>query len=103
VDLIRARACSGLKARDVVKMMKSSRRLAELRFREVTGRSILEEIRRVRFENAKLLLSRTDVPMSVVANQSGWASLTSFCREFKQIAGLTPMDWRKKVAHRKSP
>jgi LacI family transcriptional regulator len=103
VDLIRARACSGLKARDVVRMMKSSRRLAELRFREVTGRSILEEIRRVRLENAKLLLSRTDVPMSVVANQSGWASLTSFCREFKQIAGLTPMDWRKKVAHHKSP
>jgi LacI family transcriptional regulator len=94
--MIRARACSGLKACDVVKMMKSSRRLAELRFREVTGKSILEEIRRVRLENAKLLLSRTDVPMSVVANQSGWASLPSFCREFKQIAGLTPMDWRKK-------
>jgi LacI family transcriptional regulator len=96
VDMIRARACSGLKACDVVKMMKSSRRLAELRFREVTGKSILEEIRRVRIENAKLLLSRTDVPMSVVANSSGWASLPSFCREFKEITGLTPMDWRKK-------
>lgn len=103
VDMIRARACSGLKACDVVKMMKSSRRLAELRFREVTGKSILEEIRRVRLENAKLLLSRTEVPMSVVANSSGWASLPSFCREFKEICGLTPMDWRKRVAHHKSP
>lgn len=102
VDMIRARACSGLKACDVVKMMKSSRRLAELRFREVTGKSILEEIRRVRLENAKLLLSRTEVPLSVVANNSGWASLPSFCREFKEISGLTPMDWRKKVAHHKS-
>ena len=103
VDMIRARACSGLKACDVVKMMKSSRRLAELRFREVTGKSILEEIRRVRLENAKLLLSRTEVPLSVVANNSGWASLPSFCREFKEISGLTPMDWRKKEAHHKSP
>ena len=102
VDLIRARACSGLKASDVVKMMKSSRRLAELRFREVTGKSILEEIRRVRLENAKLLLSRSEVPMSVVANSSGWASLPSFCREFKAITGLTPLNWRKKVAHHKS-
>lgn len=96
VAMIRAQACSGLKACDVIKIMKSSRRLTELRFREVTGKSILEEIRRVRLENAKLLLSRTDVPMSVVANSSGWASLPSFCREFKEITGLTPMDWRRK-------
>lgn len=98
VDLIRAQACLGLKACDVLKMMKSSRRLAELRFREVTGKSILEEIRRVRIENAKLLLSRTEMPISVVANNSGWASLPSFCREFKEITGLTPLDWRKKGA-----
>ena len=96
VDAIRFRACEGLKARDVVEIMGCSRRLAELRFREVTGKSILEEIRRVRYENARLLLSQTDVPMDVVANRSGWASLPSFCREFKELTGLTPAEWRRK-------
>ena len=96
VDAIRCRACEGLKAREVVKLMGCSRRLAELRFREVTGKSILEEIRRVRYENARLLLSQTDVPMDVVANRSGWASLPSFCREFKELTGLTPAEWRRK-------
>ena len=86
----------GLKARDVVEIMGCSRRLAELRFREVTGKSILEEIRRVRYENARLLLSQADVPMDVVANRSGWASLPSFCREFKELTGLTPAEWRRK-------
>ena len=96
VDAIRSRACEGLKARDVVEIMGCSRRLAELRFREVTGKSILEEIRRVRYENARLILSQTDVPMDVVANRSGWASLPSFCREFKELTGLTPAEWRRK-------
>ena len=78
------------------RVVKAARRLAELRFREVTGKSILEEIRRVRYENARLLLSQTDVPMDVVANRSGWASLPSFCREFKELTGLTPAEWRRK-------
>ena len=98
VEAIRSRACEGLRAREVVSLMGCSRRLAELRFREVTGKSILEEIRRIRYENARLLLSQTEVPMDVVANRSGWASLPSFCREFKEITGLTPMDWRRKSA-----
>lgn len=96
VGMIRSQACEGLKARDVVRMMGSSRRLAELRFREVTGKSILEEIRRVRHENACLMLSNTDAPLAVVAHRSGWRSLTSFCREFKETTGLTPIDWRQK-------
>ena len=96
VDLIRSKACEGLKARDVVREMGCSRRLAELRFREVTGRSILEEVRRTRFENARRFLSHTEKPTSVVANMSGWASVTSFCREFKENTGLSPMDWRRK-------
>ena len=51
--------------------MGCSRRLAELRFREVTGKSILEEIRWVRYENARLLLSENEVPMDSVG---GYAS-----------------------------
>jgi len=50
LELIRREACNGLRARDVVKTMCGSRRLAELRFRETFGHSILDEINSVRMD-----------------------------------------------------
>ena len=44
MKLIRCNACDGLKTKDVILEMGCSRRVAELRFREVTGHSILDEL-----------------------------------------------------------
>ena len=95
VAYIRSKACSGLRVPDVVAFMKSSRRYADKRFREVTGSSILEEIRRVRFDCARELLSSSDTTLQEVSSRSGWHSLPTFCREFKRMAGMTPEAWRK--------
>ena len=96
VDRIRAEACTGLKAAEVIAGMGCSRRLAELRFREMVGRSILEEIRRVRIETACAALSDTGKTLSSVANSCGWASVPTFCLDFKRATGLTPESWRRK-------
>ena len=96
VDRIRAEACMGLRAADVIAGMDCSRRLAELRFRETVGRSILEEIRRVRIETACAALSDTERSLSSVANSCGWASVPTFCLDFKRATGLTPEGWRRK-------
>ena len=47
---------------DVVRQIGSSRRFAEIRFKTVVGRTILEEIQRVRLERAKRLLIETELP-----------------------------------------
>ena len=94
VALIRARACKGLNVPDVVAEMRSSRRYADRHFREVTGFSILEEIRRVRFDCARELLVSTNLPLAEVAERSGWQSLPTFCREFKRVTGMPPEAWR---------
>lgn len=96
VDRIRAEACAGLKAAEVIAEMRCSRRLAELRFRETVGRSILEEIRRVRIETACAALSDTEKSLASVANFCGWASIPTFCLDFKRATGLTPESWRRK-------
>ena len=96
VDTIREKACSGLRAREVLGEMRGSRRYAEGVFRGLTGMSVLEAIRRVRFENAKVLLETTDKPVALVGSSSGYQSETTFCREFKSETGLTPAAWRKK-------
>ena len=96
IDRIRAEACAGLKAEEVIAGMGCSRRLAELRFRETVGRSVLEEIRRVRIETACAALSDTENTLSSVANSCGWASIPTFCHDFKRATGLTPEGWRRK-------
>ena len=95
LELIRRRACEGLMARDVIAAMGTSRRLAELRFREVTGRSILEEIKSVRLERAKNLLRKTDTPVAEIAAACGYGSTEALRKIFIAEFGAAPARWRK--------
>lgn len=95
VELIRHKACEGLRARDVVASMGCSRRLAELRFREATGHSILEEILSIRLECARHLLRRTSMPVAEVARACSYASPESFRKLFIARTGSTPLAFRR--------
>ena len=57
---------------DVVKYSAVSRRVLEMRFQRSVGRSIREEIERVRVGWVKELLIETDLPMSKIANNTGF-------------------------------
>lgn len=90
VDLIREKACEGLRARDVLRVLGGGRRTAEQRFRAATGRSVLDEIQRVRLERARELLCEASRPMKVVANLCGYASESAFRRVYRAQFGDTP-------------
>lgn len=96
VERIREQATQGLTASDVVASMGCSRRLAEIRFREVRGCSILEEIRRVRFETARAMLLRENCYLETVARACGWKSVARFCNDFRKATGFTPSAWRRR-------
>ena len=78
-ELIRQKACEGLKARDVAATFRCGRRMAEIRFRAALGHSILDEIRSVRRTRAKMALSpfRTQLRDEVAAlcGYSSWSSV----------------------------
>ena len=91
LELIRERACEGLRARDVIAVMKDSRRTAEGRFREATGHSILDEIIYVRMTRAReLLVSDRTRPVKVVAQMCGYASETAFRKVYAAHLGAFP-------------
>ncbi len=91
LELIREKACEGIRARDVIALMKGSRRTAEMRFREATGRSILDEIIRVRMTRAReLLVSDRTRPVKVVAQMCGYASEATFRRVYCAHLGDFP-------------
>lgn len=68
-------------------------------FRRVTGQSIVDYINNRRIEAAQKLLVTTDLSISGVAEQTGFASAAHFRRVFRESLGTGPLQYRK--AHKK--
>jgi LacI family transcriptional regulator len=78
----------------VVREVAVSRRNLEKRFRNTTGRTILEEIQLVRLERAKRLLIETTYPVSKIADMAGFGSAGYFIQFFQKRVGKTPRKYR---------
>ena len=94
LEWIRQNACSPIVAADVVKALGCSRRLADLRFRQATGRTILEEIHARRIEAAKALLKRSDVPIEEIPVRCGYKRGAHLGELFKRATGMSRREWR---------
>ena len=95
VELIRRRACDRLTAKDVAATFKCSRRMAEIRFRRVTGRSILDEIQAVRLARVKEMLSNPTQAITSIHSFCGFQTVNALCKFFRQKTGRSPSEWRK--------
>ena len=67
------------------------------KFRQITGISIGRFITETRMNKARSLLYSTDLNVTQIAESCGFASLYSFSRAFRRIAGRSPSDFRKNV------
>ena len=85
-----------LTAKDILAMFPCSRRSAELRFRQATGHSVLDELLQARINLAKRLLVDTQLPVSAVIESCGYGSSTYFRNAFRTETGLNPLAWRNK-------
>lgn len=92
--LIRREACLGLKAREVAAHMRGSRRHAEIRFKAITGRTILGEIENTRLTHAKRLLAGTSKTLAEVARACGYVSASHLRKAFEKRTGMTMGAWR---------
>jgi LacI family transcriptional regulator len=79
----------------VVRQINASRRELERHFRQVLGRSVLAEIRRVRVEKAKQLLAATDLTMPAIARSCGFSSPQRMAIVFREVAGVVPTAFRR--------
>ena len=80
----------------VVRGLGHSRRLFEMRFREVMGHSVLEEIQRVRMEKVFFLLKETDKPIGTLAAFCGYRSDIALRKAFRTRTGLSMAEWRRR-------
>ena len=98
LEFIDEHALEGIEVGDVVAHIRVSRRLADLRFREITGQTILNAILSRRMDEAKRLLGTTDRRITDIALQCGYANANSFKNVFRRLTGVSPRDWRKRNA-----
>ncbi len=79
----------------VARAVSTQRRTLERRFRESLGRSIAEEIARLRLERTKRRLVETDATMKNVAQEGGFRSADHFYKVFTRVVGIPPSEYRQ--------
>lgn len=93
---IREMATRGIGVEDAVAATALSRRMLEVRFKAATGRTLHEEIMRVRMARAQLLLETTELAVAEVAERAGFSEPQRLCEAFARKRGMTPGEWRRR-------
>lgn len=94
IRYIREHACEGIQVIDVVDQVPVSRVSLETRFKEAIGRTMHEEIQRVRLERVKQLLRATDLPIRIIAERAGFRYSEYLSNLFRRETGQTPGAYR---------
>lgn len=74
--------------------------ISETHFRRVFSSNMnmspLDYVNLVRIQMACEYLNKTDEPIAVIAAKCGYTTSSTFNRNFRQIMGVTPVQWRKR-------
>ncbi len=95
---IRKKATSGIGVKDVVAYLGCSRRLADLRFRELQNTTIGEAITEVQLEEVKRLLQSTNEQLTKIASSCGYKNPNYLKELFRRRFGVSMSEWRQQNA-----
>ena len=66
-------------------------------FKKKTGYTLKEYIANEKINTAKMLLTTTDLPVTLISDHVGYGNYSNFTRSFKQLVGCTPTEYRKQA------
>ena len=72
-------------------------------FLSIMGTSPLQYVIMVRIRQACILLNTTDEPIAAIAQAVGMSSISSFNRNFQQMMGVSPQQYRNQKGGRRTP
>lgn len=93
-DYIQKNYKQNLQIEDIAKHIHVSASYLSKSFSNVTGDTVTEYINAVRIKAAKKLLRETEDPIYQISESVGYNSSYYFCRIFKKITGVTPLQYR---------
>ena len=93
-EYIRNHANQPLNVDQIAAYCRVSRRLLEIRAREILGKSVREHIESVRMNNVRNLLVETRIPLQEIAFRTGFKTQAYLAARFKTMFGLSMRDYR---------
>ncbi len=87
-------ANSPIGVEDILRANPMARRTLERKFRHFFGSSVVDQIRRIRLNRARLLLASSDDPVSVIAEKCGFGTYNYMGKVFRESTGTTPREYR---------
>jgi LacI family transcriptional regulator len=94
---IREYACDGINTEDILQHVPVSRSTLQRRFRAILGRTVHDEILRIRLRRVCELLARSDLPIDVVSDKAGFTHRQYLGAVFKQKMGMTLAEYRRQM------
>ena len=94
-EIIAERACSGLNSDMLASMLGISRRLLDLRYRQVSGRSVRTAIESARLARVKRLLADTRLSLREIARACAFSSESYLEKVFLRRFGKTMGKFRQ--------
>ena len=95
-EIIAERACLGLSADMLAGALGISRRLLDLRYRQIAGRSVRTAIESARLERVCELLSGTALPHATIAKSTGFSSESYLEHVFTRRFGTSMSEFRRR-------
>jgi LacI family transcriptional regulator len=96
VRFIREKAFEGIGVDDVLKAYPIARSTLQRKMKKILGRTLIEEILRVRIERAMLLLAETNDALDVIAVKTGFNSGKYFGDVFYRETGIRAGAYRRR-------
>lgn len=94
VNYIKRNSKKAIQVQDVAAYVGVSRRMLLDRFSNVLGRTVHEEIKRVRVERIARMLLETDMPIYQIALELDFTSVEHIARYFRQGKNMSPLEYR---------
>lgn len=96
VDWIRDNLHQRFTLADVVEHVHTSRRNLSRRFKQETGESFQDFVKRSRINRAKILLETSSLSIEKIAEEVSFSDNSAFSRTFKNHTTLTPKEYRQR-------
>lgn len=93
-EIIDARACQDIDSNVIADELKISRRLLDLRYRQLTGLSVREAIVRARVKQAKHLLAYSGHSIGTICGLCGYRTESYLGKVFLELEGVSMSDYR---------
>lgn len=93
---IRETGCKGLQVNDVLTHTGMSRASLQQRMKQLLGRTIHEEIERVRLARVQELLLKPGCTIKQISREAGFSSVQYMTRVFSKAVGETPAAYRER-------